>query len=151
MERQMDTEYFGMHLQCTREGKQECLFTVRQLLELCFEAKQKGLLSMDTMMEDKVHYSDRFLRKAVEMTIEISSSEKIRKCLYNYIISSKHIANNQFLSEIIITEAMCALSDDEDLDYIFTYLVPSYFGIEYDSEVVSVYQNYKKELLSHPR
>ena len=150
MERQMDTEYFGMHLQCTREGKQECLLTVKQLLELCFAAKQGGLLKMDSMLGDKVRYSDKFLRKAVTMTIEISSSARIRKCLYNYIISSKHIAKNQFLSEIIITEAMCALSDDEDLDYIFTYLLPSYFGIEYDSEVVNVYQNYKKELLSQP-
>jgi len=146
MNREMDTEYFAQQIQCTREGKQECLVTVRQLVELAFAAKQQGLLKMDEMIQDPVRYPDPFLRKAVNMAVEISNAENIRKVLFNYIITSKHLANYQFLSEVIITETMCALSREEDIDYIFTYLVPSYFGIEYSNMAVDVYRKFKQSM-----
>ena len=146
MIREMDTEYFAQQIQCTREGKQECLMVVRQLVELAFAAKQQGLLKMDDMVQDQARYPDPFLRKAVNMAVEISNADNIRKVLFNYIITSKHVANYQFLSEVIITETMCALSQEEDIDYIFTYLVPSYFGIEYSNMVVDVYYNFKQSM-----
>ncbi len=119
---------------------------VRQLVELAFAAKQQGLLKMDDMVQDQARYPDPFLRKAVNMAVEISNADNIRKVLFNYIITSKHVANYQFLSEVIITETMCALSQEEDIDYIFTYLVPSYFGIEYSNMVVDVYYNFKQSM-----
>ena len=136
MNREMDTEYFAQQIQCTREGKQECLMVVRQLVELAFAAKQQGLLKMDDMVQDQARYPDPFLRKAVNMAVEISNADN----------TSKHVANYQFLSEVIITETMCALSQEEDIDYIFTYLVPSYFGIEYSNMVVDVYYNFKQSM-----
>lgn len=145
---QMDTEYLAQNLQCTREGKQECLMTVRLLAELAFAAKQFGMLKMDEMIQDEVRFPNAFLRKAVGLALDISDEDKIRKILYNYILSSKHIANYQFLSEIIITETVCALCASENLDYIFTCLIPSYFGIEYETMVVDVYRNYKQSLLN---
>ncbi len=146
MNREMDTEYFAQQIQCTREGKQECLVTVRQLVELVFAAKQQGFLKMDEMIQDTVRYPDPFLRKAVSLVVELSKSDNIRKVLFNYIITSKHITNYQFLSEVVITEAICALSQGEDVDYIFTYLVPSYFGIEYSDMAADVYQKFKQEM-----
>ncbi len=147
MYREMDTEYFAQHIQCTREGKQECLFVVRQLAELAFAAQQYGLLKMDELIQDTNRYPDMFLRKAVNMAVEIPDADKIRKLLCNYIMTSKQLTNHQFLSEIIIMETMCALSEEAGNDYIFNYLLPSYFGIEYEDMVVNVYRNYKQELL----
>ena len=43
----ISAEYFSGRIQCTREDKQECLYTVRQLLELAFEARERGLLAME--------------------------------------------------------------------------------------------------------
>ena len=140
-------EYFTQRIQCPREAKQDCLPTVRQLVELAFIARQQGLLKMDEMVQDYARYPDPFLRKAVNLVVETSDEDNIRKVLYNYILSTKHTANFQFLNEVIIAETMLALSRSEDLEFIFNYLVPSYFGIEYESSVVNVYQNFKKQVL----
>jgi len=140
-------EYFVQQIQCPREAKQECLPTVRQLAELAFAARQQGILKMDDMIQNHTRYPDPFLRKAVSLVVENSNAESIRTVLYNYILSTKHTANYQFLNEVIIAETMLAVSQSEDTEYIFNYLVPSYFGIEYESMVVNVYRNYKQQLL----
>ena len=147
----MDTEYFAQHIQCTREGKQECLYTIRLLLELAFAARQNGLLKMEEIIREDIRFSDAFLRKAVNLVVEISNPELIRKVLYNYIFSSNYVVNQRFLNCIIITETVLAVSRSEDVDYIFTYLVPSYFGMEYESEALRVYETYKEELLHAPK
>ena len=121
--------------------------TVRQLAELAFAARQQGILKMDDMIQNHTRYPDPFLRKAVSLVVENSNAESIRTVLYNYILSTKHTANYQFLNEVIIAETMLAVSRSEDTEYIFNYLVPSYFGIEYESMVVNVYRNYKQQLL----
>jgi len=140
-------EYFAQHIQCPREAKQDCLVTVRQLVELAFAARQQGLLKMDEMVQDYARYPDPFLRKAVNLVVETSKEENLRQVFYNYIICSKIVTNHQFLNQVVIAETMLALSRSEDLEYIFNYLVPSYFGIEFESSVISVYQNYKQQLL----
>ncbi len=140
-------EYFTQRIQCPREAKRDCLPTVRRLVELAFAARQQGLLKMDEMIQDEMRYPDPFLRKAVGLVVENSNADNVQKVLYNYILATKHVANHEFLNEVIIAETMMALSRDENLEYIFNYLVPSYFGIEYEPEVVAVYENYKKELL----
>ena len=144
---EMDTEYFAQHIQCTREGKQECLETVRQLVELAFAARNHGLLKMDEIIHDHIQFPDAFLRKAVGLVVEMSNPDNIRKVLYNYIFSSNYTVNQRFLRGVLITETMLATSQSEDIDYIFTYLVPSYFGMDYEAAVVDVYRNYKQSLL----
>lgn len=140
----MDTEFYFQHIQCTREGKQECMATVRLLVELAFAAQEHGLLWMDKMIEDRVHFPDEFLRKAVSLVIEISDESNIRTVLYNYLFTSNYTANQKFLNGLLITETMLAISQSEDLDYIFTYLVPSFFGFEYEDAVISIYRRYKR-------
>ena len=57
------------------------------------------------------------------------------------------MAHHQFLKQVLIAETILAIGRSEDLEYIFNYLVPSLFGIEYESMVIEVYRNYKKERL----
>jgi len=139
----ISAEYFSQRVQCTREDKEECLQTVRQLLELAFEAQEHGLLAMEELVADQTRFPDRFLRKAVELVVEISDPEKIRKVLYNLIITTKYVANNHFLKDMLITETMLAVSQSEDLDYVFAHLIPSYFGLDYAPKAEEVYRSYK--------
>lgn len=143
----MNTEYFAQRIQCTRDDKEDCLYTVRQLLELAFEARQNGILALEGMIADQIRYPDPFLRKAVGLTLEIANPDKIRKVLCNLIVSTKNTGNHHFLKNVLITEAMLAISGREDLDYLFAHLLPSYFGIDYAPRVEELYRNYKKSLV----
>lgn len=144
----MDTEFFISRLQCTREGKQDLLYTVRQLVELAFAARDQGLLSMEGLIDDHARFPDAFLRKAVQIVIEISNPDNIRRVLYNVIYTTAaYKSNHKFLEGVIIIETVIAISQKEDLDYIFTYLLPSYFGMEYEESVIDVYRNFKKGLV----
>lgn len=142
----IDTEFFVQHIQCTREQKMECLDTVRLLLDIAFTAREFGLLKLEELIQDHVKFSDRFLRKAVNLTIEISKPENIREVLYNYLFTSCYASNQQFLNGVIITETMVAVGQSESLDYIFTYLIPSYFGLDYEEEAIRIYRNYRAGL-----
>lgn len=145
----MDSEYFISRLQVSRDGKQDILYTVRQLVMLAFRASERGILSMESLLEDKARFPDPFLRKAVQMVLEISNPDKIRRVLYNVLYNTAlYKANQRFLEGVIIIECMLAISQKDDIDYIFTYLVPSYFGMEYEESVIDVYLNYKKELVN---
>lgn len=144
----MTMEYLANRTQVTREGKQECLYTVRQLVELAFSARDHGLLSMEGLLDDRARFPDPFLRMAVQLTLDISKPENIRRVLHNYIhTTAAYKANHKFLEGIIITEAMLAISAGEDLDYLFTYLLPSYFGLEYSDAVTDVYHGFKRDLV----
>ncbi len=143
----MDTEYFAQKIQCTRDDKEDCLQTVRQLLELAYTSRERGLLAMDEMVQDTVRYPDAFLRKAVQLTVEIADSEKIRKVLYNLIVTTKFMANHHFLKDVLITETMIALCQGEDLDYLFAHLLPSYFGLEYFAKVEDLYYAFKEAVV----
>ncbi len=142
----IDTEFFVQHIQCTREQKMECLDTVRLLLDIAFTAREFGLLKLEELIRDHVRFSDRFLRKAVNLTIEISKPENIREVLYNYLFTSCYASNQQFLNGVIITETMVAVGQSESLDYIFTYLIPSYFGLDYEGDAIRIYRNYRAGL-----
>lgn len=151
MKNGIDTEYYAQHIQCTREAKAESLFLVRQLLDLAFAAKEYGVLKMDEMIQDKIRYSDPFLRKAVSLVIEVSDQGNIRDVLYNYIFTSGNQVNNHFFMNcMMITETLLAVSRSEDLDYIFMYLVPSFFGFEHEQEAINLYQDYRQKLWRPP-
>ena len=99
----IDTEYYAQHIQCTRDAKSECLYTVQQLLELCFAAREHGMLKMDELINDRVRYPDAFLRKAVALVIEVSNPDNIRDVLHNYIFTSSNVGNQKFLNCMMIT------------------------------------------------
>lgn len=145
----MDAITFSKHIQCTREAKQDCLFTVRQLVELAFAAKEEGLLKLDSLAEDTVRFPDPLLRQAAHLVAEVSGEDRVRKVLYNYILAGGIQSPQKLLNGIIIAEGMVAIGEGEDLDYIFTYLIPSYFGMDYQKTVHDVYLQYKKERFAH--
>ena len=135
----MDAIAFSKHIQCTREAKQDCLFTVRQLVELAYAAREEGLLKMDSLAEDTVRFPDPLLRQAAHLVAEVSGADRVRKVLYNYILAGGIQSPQKLLNGIIIAEGMVAIGEGEDLDYIFTYLIPSYFGIDYHETVHEIY------------
>lgn len=144
----IDAEYLSSRVQCTREDKQDCLPVVRQLVALAYIARERGLLSMEEAVRDRARYPDAFLRKAVELTVEIADTEKIGRVLYNLIITSKYMGNFHFLKNVVIAETMLSVSKSEDLDYVFTHLVPSFFGMEFAPMVEETYRAQKKAMMT---
>lgn len=151
MKNGIDTEYYAQHIQCTREAKAESLYLVRNLLELAFAARENGMLKMDEMIQDKIRFPDIFLRKAVSLVVEVSNEDNIRDVLYNYIFTSGNQVNNHFFMNcMMVTETLLAVSRSEDLDYIFMYLVPSFFGFEYEQEPINLYRDFRQKLWRPP-
>ena len=122
---------------------------MRQLVELAYTAKEEGLLKMDSVVEDTVRFPNPLLRLAAHLVAEVSGAERVRTVLYNYILAGGIQSPQKLLNGVIIAEGMVAIGEGEDLDYIFTYLIPSYFGIDYHETVQQVYQKYKKERFSN--
>lgn len=140
----MDAEYFAQRIMCTREDKMECLPVIRQLLDLAYAAQNYGPLVMEAMVRDRFRYPDAFLRKAVQLTSEVADEERLSKVLYNLIVSTKYVAKSHFLKDVLITETMLAVSRQDDLDYVFAHLLPSYFGMDYAETAEEVYRGYKQ-------
>lgn len=140
----MDAEYFAQRIMCTREDKMECLPVIRQLLDLAYAAQNYGPLVMEAMVRDRFRYPDAFLRKAVQLTSEVADEERIGKVLYNLIVSTKYVAKSHFLKDVLITETMLAVSRQDDLDYVFAHLIPSYFGMDHAEAAEDVYRDYKQ-------
>lgn len=143
MELIIDAEYFSQRIQCSRDDKEECLYTVRLLLELAVTAREKGILALEQMMDaNPARYSSPFLRKAVQLIVDVGNAEQVRKVLYNTIFSSNYFGR-KFLTSIVITETVLAIQRQEDLDYVFRSLIPSYFGMEFERNAVEVYERYR--------
>lgn len=140
----LDTEFFSQRIQCSRDDKQECLYTVRMLLELASVARDKGMLAMDHMVDaNPERYASPFLRKAVQMVLDVGEIELIERALYATIVASNHVGG-KFLNSVIIAETMMALHQREEMDYIFRFLVPSFFGLDFEPNVVAVYDNFRQ-------
>lgn len=140
----MDKEFFTQRLQCSRTDRMECLPIVRQLMELATCAHHFGLLEIDKRVnEDPVKYSDAFLRKSISCIVDINDSSMVKQVLYNYIASGNY-TGQQFLKNVVITETVLAIQRDVDHDHIFSFLVPSLFGLSFENSLASLYRDYKK-------
>ena len=140
----MDTEYFCQRIQCSRDDKQECLRMVYLLADVAYTYRSGGIMAVDSLIShNKVKYSAVFLNRALQVFIDAKEVSQIRTVLYNCIIAS-NFSGRSFLSAVIITETLACLFDQEDLDYIFTFLVPSYFGMDYEDTARRAYQDYRK-------
>ena len=115
---------------------------VQQLLEIAFFSRENGLVALDKFfIAEKARFSDPFLRKAVSCLVDIADVKLIRQVLYNYIITGNY-TGALFLRNIVIAETILAIHQRVDIDHIFSFLVPSYFGLEFDSTVVDMYRNF---------
>lgn len=141
----MDTEYLAARLQCSRTDKQECLGIVRQLLELAFFAREHGLVELDNYLyRNSSRFPDPFLRKAFSCLVDIGDRQMIEKVLTNYILSG-NFTGHQFLKNMVIMETVLAMHSRAGLDQIFSFLVPSLFGMDSEQEVLDLYQQYTKD------
>ena len=90
----MDAIAFSKHIQCTREAKQDCLFTVRQLVELAYAAREEGLLKMDSLAEDTVRFPDPLLRQAAHLVAEVSGADRAKYCtIISWLVVSSRLRN----------------------------------------------------------
>lgn len=139
----MDTEFFTQRIQCSRTDKQDCLGVVWQLMELATIAQENSLLDMEKAIQaNPQKYSDVFLRKAVSLIVDSNNMELIKKTLYNYIYTSNY-SGPMFLKGVVITETILAIQQREDLDHIFLFLVPSYFGLDFESQIIQLFDDFK--------
>ena len=144
----MTADYYTQRMQCTREEKLDCLPIVRELLTLAFIVKEEGFLKMDEALRDPIRFQDKFLRRAAGIVVETANAENVEQVLYNLIFTSAEMGHYRFFKYILIAETMIALGKGEDMDYIFAYLVPSFFGLEYVDQVEEMYYQAKREHLS---
>lgn len=131
-------------MQCSRMDKEDLMDMVRLLMELAHHARSFGLLDLERRMNSNpAKYSDPFLRKAISIIAEISDPEQVRKVLYNYITAG-NFSGRHFLKNMVITETAAAMVMQMDPDFIFSFLVPSYFGLEFDATIQEIYRAFKK-------
>lgn len=149
MDSQMDTEYFAQRLQCSRNDKEECLQIIPALAMVVFAA-QGGVRALNDMLDNSRNWQRRstpFLNKAVQLYMDAKNAGQIRRVLFNTVLAS-NFSGPLFLQAVIVTEVMAALFEgEEDINFIFHFLVPSLFGIEYENAAVEVYDNYKRSTL----
>ncbi len=138
----MDTEFFAQRLQCSRSDKQDCLLTVRQLLEIAFFYREHTPVELDRFMQDRrTIYTDHFLRRAVSCLVDVGNNDLIRQVLTNYILVGNY-TGHKFLKNVVIMETILALHKNMNLDHIFSFLVPSLFGLEFEEYVLELYQEH---------
>lgn len=147
----MNTEYFSQRIQCSRNDKQECLRTIYLLAEVSYTFLKGSIRAVDSLISSNhVKYSEVFLNRALQLFIDAKNVDQIRTVLYNCIITSNFFGQ-QFLNAVIITEALAALYDREDVDYIFNFLIPSFFGMDYEENARQTYRDYRTlKLQEHP-
>ncbi|MCH4239421.1 MAG: hypothetical protein LKF71_04050, partial [Oscillospiraceae bacterium] len=143
----MDTEYFAQRIQCSRNDKQECLQTIYIMVELAFTTHGGGIHAMDEFLsKSRERNVGNFLMNAVQLYMDVKDVEQLRTVLYNSIICS-NLSGPQFLNAVIITEVLAALLEEEDIDFIFSFLVPSFFGIDFENIARQAYQDYRRMVL----
>lgn len=147
----INAEFFAQRIQCARNDKQECLRTIYLLAEVSYAFMNGGIRAVDSLISSNtVKYSEVFLNRALQLFIDAKNVDQIRTVLYNTIMASNFIGQ-QFLNGVIITEALASLFDHEDIDFIFTFLVPSYFGLDYEENARQAYRDFRTiKLQEHP-
>lgn len=125
----MDTEYFAQRIQCSRNDKQECLQTIYIMAEFAFTTHGGGIHAMDDFLaKSRTHNAGAFLMNAIQIYMDTKNVNQLRTVLYNSIICS-NLSGPQFLNAVIITEVLAALREDEDIDFIFSFLIPSFLEL----------------------
>lgn len=139
----MDMEYFVQRIQCSRPDKQDCLVIVGQLMELSNFAHAYGLLDLDRRIhEDPVKFCDPFMKKAMSAIVDISNHALTQKILYTYLLSGNY-TGQQFLKNVVIVETALAIQEDIPLDHIFSFIVPSYFGLDFEPFIKQLFREFK--------
>lgn len=143
MAEMLEMNYFSQHIQCSRLDKQDCLPVVGLLMELAHLAHSFGLVEMDHYIhQDPVKFNDPFLKKAMSAIVDIADTDFTQKILYQYLLTGNYVGQ-PFLKNVLIVETALAIQRDTPLDHIFSFLVPSFFGLDYEPSLIELYRNFK--------
>ena len=134
-----NAEYFIQRIQCSRMDKQDCLYIVQQLMDIAFHVRDRGFIALDTYVQQDPRFSDPFLKKAIACLVDIGDDSPVEKVLDNYIIAGNY-TGGQFFKNVIIEETILAIHRGTDAIQIFSFLVPSFFGLECDTAVHDMFQ-----------
>ena len=141
---QVNLEFIAQKLQCSRDDKYECLRIIPLLAEVEETYHRGGVVGLDKLLErNPKRYAMPFLKGAIQLMMDVKTENQLVTVLYNRVVTSKW-SRAQFLSSIVITETMLAIFRKEDSDYIFNFLIPSFFGMDFEENVRVVYQEYRK-------
>ncbi len=140
----MNAEYVLQRIQCSRMDKQDCLYIVQQLMDIAFYVRDKGYVALDSYVQQDVRFSDPFLKKAVACLVDIGNDELVEKVLDYYIISGNY-TGGQFFKNLVIEETILAIHRRVDAVQIFSFLVPSLFGLESEAAVLDMFHVYMNQ------
>ena len=143
MAEMLEMNYFSQHIQCSRLDKQDCLPVVGLLMELAHLAHSFGLVEMDHYIhQDPIKFNDPFLKKAMSAVVDIADTDFTPQGLYHYLLTGNY-TGQPFLKNILIVETALAIQRDTPLDHIFSFIVPSFFGLDYEPNLLEIYHKFK--------
>jgi len=137
----MNIEYAFQRIQCSRSDKLDCLYIVQQLMDIAFYVRERGYVALDTYIQEDIRFSDPFLKKAVICLVDVGDVSLVEKILDYYIISGNY-SGGQFFKNLVIEETILAIHRKVDAIQIFSFLVPSLFGLECDTAVLDLFHTY---------
>ena len=140
----MSAEYVIQRIQCSRMDKQDCLYIVQQLMDIAFYVRDRGFIALDNYVQQDTRFNDPFLKKAVACLVDIGDDSLVERVLDYYIISGNY-TGGQFFKNLVIEETILAIHRRIDATQIFSFLVPSLFGLECDSAVLDMFHLYMNQ------
>ena len=110
-------------------------------MDIAFYVRDRGYVALDSYVQEDVRFNDPFLKKAVICLVDIGDADLVEKILDYYIISGNY-SGSQFFKNLVIEETILAIHREVDAIQIFSFLVPSLFGLECDSAVLDLFRSY---------
>lgn len=139
-----ETDFFMQRMQCTRTDKEESLALIEPL-HMFYNAYRRGINELDALLKNEmwIELSPPILIKAGELFTTAKSAEQIQHIVYNTIVASNY-TGRQCFQGVIVAEIMTAIFEQYTSDYIFTFLLPSFFSIALERQAVERYNALKK-------
>lgn len=138
------TDFFLQRMQCTRTDKEDSLSLIEPLY-LFFNAYRRGINDLDGLLKNEawIELSPPILLKAGELFTIAKESAQLQQVLYNTIVASNY-TGRQCFQAVVVTETVMAIFEQYTSDYIFTFLVPSFFSMALERQAVERYNALKK-------
>ncbi len=117
-------------LKCSHDEKSEVLGTLDKILELSEMARQSGLLSLESAIDE---VQPEFFKKSVQMLIDGIEPESIKTILLNYALCGGY-KGKKLLVRIVIMEGIIAIQQGVH-PVIVRELLSSYFGEDFIEDI----------------
>lgn len=125
----MDTQYIAEKIRCTEEEKHSCMDTVKKLLTLIQAARCRGLLELESLVENEKYSSPALIRLGVQLIVDGTDPSIVQEIFENYMITSR-LTNREFLESMLAGTGILAMQQGENPEHIKEKLC-SLFGLEF--------------------